>query len=127
MTIDNTREEYWRHEMQRRRSGGGDGGDAGDPPPGLEPRVARIEADTEHIKADIGRIVSEVADLKKVATATQLDVAKGIGEVRTIFASLDERSKHFTTKWDVVAMLALLMGLVAAVIAVTVRFMPAVG
>lgn len=121
MTVDNSREQYWR-KMQERRPDGGSGGGA--PPSDLESRIARIEADTEHMKTDLTTIASGISDLTKTMSSVQLDVSKGIGEVKAVFNTLDERSKHHTTKWDVVAILALLMGLIAAVVALTVRFQP---
>jgi len=63
---------------------GGGGGGTFD---GMEPRVARLEADVEHIKTDVGDIKSDVRSLNVLMT-----------EARTNIAVLTERVGVLPTK-----------------------------
>jgi hypothetical protein len=134
MSVDDSREGFWREMQEKRRrhygkeadatlKGGGGDGTSG----GMEGRIARIESDMEHVKHGMAALELGSSELRKGVTAIQVDVAKGVGEIRTVFSGLDERSKHFTTRWDVVVMLSVLFGLLSGVIALAVRFIPHAG
>lgn len=67
----------------------------------LEARVARLEADVEHIKNDIG-------DLKQTLRSTSADV----GSLRVDVARLTERVDHLPSKGFIITVLTVTFALV---------------
>ncbi|MBV9932446.1 MAG: hypothetical protein JO013_16090 [Alphaproteobacteria bacterium] len=71
-------------ELAAQRAIGRSGGDGGGDPPGLEPRVAKLEAHVETLRADVAAI------------------RKDVGDIRVAFATLTERVAHLPGKGFVV-------------------------
>lgn len=133
MSVDDSRLDAWR-EMQARHAAsrgeeqprlplqGGSGGGTYDG--GMEARVARLESDMEHVRKGVDKLEIGLSDVKKTVSDIRVDIGKGVGEINTGIAKLDERSKHFTTRWDVILMLAAVVGILGAIVALAVRFIP---
>ncbi|MBF4186953.1 hypothetical protein I1S38_21545 [Serratia ureilytica] len=68
-----------------RHRGGGGGGDM------LEPRVAKLEADVEHIKINMSEVRADVREIKASASDTQRDVAVILQKLVDIDSSLTKR------------------------------------
>lgn len=104
MSLDETRKTDW-EQMQRDRGialdnaaalkGGGGGGTYD----GMENRVSKLEANVDGIKDKLS-------------------------DIRVLLASIDERTKHMPTRWDVVLILAAMAGLIGGVVAIAARFLP---
>lgn len=75
----------------------GDGGDGTFD--GMETRVSKLESGVDDIK-------------------------KSLSEIRVTLASIDERTKHMATKWEVVVILGVMTGLIGGIVALTARFLP---
>jgi len=90
----------------------------------MEARVARLESDMGHVIKGVDRVESSVSDITKTLTAVQLDISKGVGEIKVGIATLTERTKHFPTRWDVFLMLVALLTAIGIVVALAVRFIP---
>jgi hypothetical protein len=72
---------------------------------GMEPRVARLEADVEHIKTDIGDIKSDIRSLNVLMT-----------EARTNIATLTERVSHLPTKEFIVKSVMTSLAVITALV-----------
>jgi tetrahydromethanopterin S-methyltransferase subunit B len=92
------------------------GGDGGGTSGGMEARVARLESDMEHVKKAVDRLETSVSDTKK-----------SLGEVKTTVSVLDERSKHFPTRTELLTTSAVMVAIIGAIVALIVRFLPAAG
>lgn len=118
MSVDRTLEDFFaeaskaravlRDEQAPLRNGGG-GGTSG----GMEARLARLEADMDHVKRDVGDLRSDVRV-----------VMSGVEGLRTSAGVIDEKLKHVAT---IGQMWVAAIGIVAAlggVVALIVRFLP---
>jgi hypothetical protein len=92
------------------------GGDGGGTSGVMEARVAKLESDMEHVKKGVDRIESGINDLRK-----------GVSDLQVKAGTLDERSKRFTTRWDVFMMLCAFIAVVGGIVALSVRFIPPAG
>lgn len=66
----------------------------------MEARVARLEADMDHVKRSVDRIEAGVGEIKKTIAEFRVDTTKAAGESKTLIATLDERTKNFPTRWE---------------------------
>lgn len=89
--------------------GGGGGGTSG----GVEARITRLESDMEHVKRSLDRVDGGVADLKKTVNDLKVDSGR-----------VDERTKHFPTRTELLATAAVMIAILAGIMALIVRFLP---
>ena len=93
------------------KSGGGDGTSGG-----MEARVARLESDMEHVKKGVDKANTGIDDLRKTSVG-----------ISTTLSTLDERTKHSPTRWDVFLIISGVIAAIGAVVAITARFLPVAG
>jgi hypothetical protein len=133
MTVDRTEEERWREKQLRYRADdalegtsgaplktAGGGGTSG----GMEARLAKIEADVEHVKNDVAKLQDSGSDIKKTLSSIQVDIAKGIGEIQTGMATITSGLKHRPTRWEVFLTLTALIAAIGTIVAITLHFAP---
>lgn len=116
MVVDNRLNELreldsLRQELASLRMGSG-GGTSG----GMEQRVARLEADMDHVKRGVDDLRGSVRTLQGDLSAVRADVAR-----------VDERSKHFPTKTEFLTTAGVMVAIIGGIIAAVVRFLPAAG
>lgn len=115
MSVDDRMKDAWK-AMQREagrlsdpetplKGGGGSGTFDG-----MEARVAKLE--------------SGVDELKKAVAEGRVEMAKGFGDVKATLAAIDERTKHYATKWEVAGIIFAILGAAGIVVALTARFLP---
>jgi t-SNARE complex subunit (syntaxin) len=90
----------------------------------MEARIAKLEADMDHVKRSVDKLDSGVSDIKKTVSDIRVDVAKGVGEIKTSIAAITERTRHLPTRWEVFLTLATLLAAVGATVALAIRFIP---
>jgi uncharacterized protein (UPF0335 family) len=105
-SIDERLQQLEKRESQGDLKAGGGGGTSD----GMEQRVAKLE--------------TEVSDLKKQVTDMRVENAKAFGDVKTVLATIDERTKHLPSRFEVVGIVALIVGVLGGAIGIAVRFIP---
>lgn len=88
------------------------GGDGDGTSGGMEARVAKLEADMDHVKKGVDRLIAGTDDIKK-----------SLGDIKVTLAGIDERTKPLPTKWDVFLILVATLGVLATVITIAARFL----
>jgi hypothetical protein len=92
---------------------GGGGGGTSD---GMEPRVAKLESDMDHVKKGVDRIDAGISELRKALSEFRVEAAKAAGETKAGFATLDERTKTFPTRWETFIVFSVLIGVLATLV-----------
>lgn len=87
----------------------------------MEARVARLEADMEHVKKGVDKLDASTSDIKKVVNSIQVDISKGVGEIKVELSKLTEGAKHFPTKWEVFGIVSGLLLFAMAVFGVAAK------
>ena len=92
------------------------GGDGGGTSGGMEARVARLESDMEHVKKSVDRIDAGISDLKKSLADLRVETAKAGGEVKGSLSAIEERTKHFPTRWETFLVFSVLVAVLAGAV-----------
>jgi hypothetical protein len=101
---------------QRDQTGPLQGGGGGGTFDGMEPRVARLEADMEHVKKTLDRFDGRAERQGGDISVLKADVA-----------TLKENVRHLPTKPWLFTTLVMLLSALAAIIGVLIRFLPQAG
>lgn len=75
-------------------SGGAIGG-GGD---GMEPRIAKLEADIDHVKRRLDEVANRVASINDKQTEQRVEFLQKFSDLKTEIAIINEKMSHFATK-----------------------------
>jgi hypothetical protein len=81
----------------------------------MERRVANLEFDMGHVKKGVDRLEANMSEIKKTLQDMRLDATKVSGETKASLATIEERSKHLPTKFEVFGIVAGVMGAIGVV------------